>query len=161
VDISVSRVLLWLFVVALGIQIGAGIYETRVIVPLWSSAPPESVVAYNLQALRPESGTRFWIFATPLLGLLGLANLFVAWRSNAGVRAWWLFAAAAVVVVVAVTFIYFVPELMRFAAWREGAGAPIESRVRLWVALNWVRVVVLVAAWLSLLRAFSGGALGE
>jgi hypothetical protein len=72
-----------------------------------------------------------------------------------------LFGAAAVVVVVAATFIYFVPEVVAFAAGSEVAGASIESRVRLWVALNWVRAVVLVAAWLSLLRAFSGGALGE
>jgi hypothetical protein len=44
---SISQIFLWLFVIALGIEIGAGLYETLVVLPLWTSAPPASVTAYH------------------------------------------------------------------------------------------------------------------
>jgi hypothetical protein len=39
-----GSVVLWLLIVLMGLQIGTGLYETRVQVPLWSSAPPQSVL---------------------------------------------------------------------------------------------------------------------
>jgi hypothetical protein len=38
----VPQVLLWLFVINLGIAFGAGIYESRVVVPRWESIPPQT-----------------------------------------------------------------------------------------------------------------------
>jgi hypothetical protein len=67
--VSISVALLWLFVINLGIVVGAGLYENRVVVPQWASAPPHSLLA-------PDSGLRFWAFATTgALTLLTLANL--------------------------------------------------------------------------------------
>jgi hypothetical protein len=43
---SVSQLFLWLFIIVLGIEIGAGLYETLVVLPLWTASPPESVIAY-------------------------------------------------------------------------------------------------------------------
>jgi hypothetical protein len=37
----VPKVLLWLFVVNLGIAFGAGIYESRVVIPQWENIPPQ------------------------------------------------------------------------------------------------------------------------
>ena len=36
----VPRVLFWLFVINLGIALGAGLYESRVVVPRWENIPP-------------------------------------------------------------------------------------------------------------------------
>ena len=110
---SLRGTLLWLLVVAVGIEIGAGIYEARVLVPLWAGAPPDSLLAYNVQELRPAPGQQFWIVSTPLVGLLGLANLVAAWRSRMSKRAWWVAGAGGVVGIVVLTFIYFVPTLRR------------------------------------------------
>ena len=152
----VSYLLLWLLVVAVGIEIGAGLYEARVLVPLWSSAPPESLIHYNLQTLRPMPGQRFWIVSTPLVGLLGLANLVVGWRSTAARRRWWLLGAGGVVVMVVITFVYFVPALMGFEAVRAGADGSLAASVNRWVILNWIRAAIYMASWLCLLHAYHG-----
>lgn len=153
---KISRILLWLLVVCLGIEIGAGIYEARVLVPLWSAAPPGSLVNYNLQALRPNPGANFWIVSTPLVGLLSLANVVAAFRSRGGNRRWWLLGAAVAFLMVVATFVYFVPALQRFEALRQTGPDEIAGQVHRWVVLNWVRAAVYLAAWVSLLRAFGG-----
>ncbi|MGH7315473.1 MAG: hypothetical protein ACREJS_04355 [Candidatus Rokuibacteriota bacterium] len=37
-----TRALLWLFVLNLGIAFGAGIYEARVVIPRWAGQPPSA-----------------------------------------------------------------------------------------------------------------------
>jgi H+/Cl- antiporter ClcA len=67
-----TEILLWLFVINLGIVSGAGLYEARIVVPLWARAPPESLRS-------PDSGRKFWAFVSTIpLTLLSLANLLVA-----------------------------------------------------------------------------------
>lgn len=153
--LSVNHVLLWLLIVTVGIEIGAGIYEALVLVPLWAGDAPASLVAYNLEPLRPNPGQHFWIVSTPLVGLLGLLNLIAAWRSRMTRRQWWLAGAGGIVTIVAVTFLYFVPALMGFEATREGGDATLAASVHRWVLLNWVRAVVYVTSWFCLLYAYS------
>lgn len=89
---SVPTILLWLFVVNLGVVVGAGWYELRVVVPLWGSAPPRSIGV-------PESGLRFWAWAaTGPLTLLTIANLIAAWQAQGAARPWWLFASGLVAI---------------------------------------------------------------
>ncbi|MCA1625539.1 MAG: hypothetical protein LC768_14080 [Acidobacteria bacterium] len=45
-QLSIAQIFLWLFVVTLGIMIGGGLYEQLVVMPLWQTAPPDSVTAY-------------------------------------------------------------------------------------------------------------------
>lgn len=45
-EFSIAQIFLWLFVIALGIELGAGLYETLIVMPLWAGAPPDSVTAY-------------------------------------------------------------------------------------------------------------------
>lgn len=152
---DVGRYALWALVVGLGIQTGAGLFETRVLVPLWASAPPASVVAYNAQPLRPDTGRRFWLLLTPTVGLISLINLVLAWLSRGAQRAWWLGAAATAVAVVAVTFAYFVPVLLWLVRADERPAGQVAAKVRWWVRLNWLRVLALVLAWLAALKALS------
>src|SRR5215203_6900822 len=66
------RILLWLFVINLGTAFGAGIYESRVVVPQWQNTPPQTW---------PNTGLEFWVYVTTVpLTLLTLANLVAAWR---------------------------------------------------------------------------------
>lgn len=75
-----SNVLLSLLVLNLSIAFGAGLYETRIVLPLWFR---KTVLGYevNLTAMHEiETGRRFWGFVTTVpLTLLMLANLVVAW----------------------------------------------------------------------------------
>src|SRR6266516_4070371 len=99
--------LLWLFIIFLGIAFGAGLYESRVVVPIWTSDPPTSLGS-------PDSGHRFWAFVTTgPLTLLTVANLVAALQTQGPARAWWLTAAIVTLVERAATFGYFIPTIIR------------------------------------------------
>jgi len=155
---TIAGISLWLLVIALGIQTGAGLFETRVIVPLWANSPPASVLAYHATAIKADSGRRLWIFLTPATGVIALLNGFAAWHAAEPQRMWWLIASAAGVALVAVTFAYFVPVLLKLANAPGIPPAQLTGMVRSWVFLNWFRFALLLAAWLAALKAFSYGA---
>ncbi len=46
---------LWLFVINLGVAFGAGVYEARVVVPQWAAMPPSQW---------PNTGILFWVYVT-------------------------------------------------------------------------------------------------
>jgi hypothetical protein len=152
-----TAIALWALVIFLGVQTGAGIYETRVVVPLWSSAPPASVAAFLAQPLRPDSGRRLWIFLTPTTAVIAVVNLIVALMSTGPRRPWWIAGAASGVAVLVATFAYFVPVLLSLPRMRELPEGDATAKVKMWVALNYVRAAVLVFAWIASLKAFSYG----
>lgn len=159
---SIAQILLWLFVIALGIEIGAGLYETIVVMPLWTLAPPDSVIAYHQHnAAFPQfalnAGPRFWMIQTPLVGVLAIATLLSGLPTRPEHRKWRIAGAVLAVIVVISTFAWFVPNLMRRLGDDVMAmGRDEVTRVTTWwVRLNWVRVVVYSAAWLAALRALS------
>jgi Domain of unknown function (DUF1772) len=157
-----SRIFLWLFVIFLSLGIGAGMYETLVIWPAEFGAPPQSIWTLSdfwreHANLRPNAGLGFWIFLTPITGLLALVNCIFALRSSGKYRSWLLLASVPTVIVIAITFIYFVPTLgVIWTSQRNGlSGEEVAAKVHMWVMLNWVRTVIMTIAWLFLLRAFS------
>ncbi len=152
---SISRTLLWLFVLNLGIALGAGLYESRIVVPRWLSTSPDSRPHRQAEAARQDdTGRRFWAFVTTgPLTLLTLANLIVAWRAAGAVRAWWLAAAVAALVDRAITFAYFIPTMVRLMRAPDSPeSVAVATR---WANLNHVRHAILLVAWLSALMAFS------
>ena len=94
---SLSRFLLWLFVINLGIAFGAGLYEGRIVLSNWLVSSPDARLHWNAAAAqRDDTGLRFWIFVTTVpLTLLTVANLFAAWRTSEPARGWWLAAGVA------------------------------------------------------------------
>ena len=97
---NVSTALLWLFVINLGIALGAGLYEHRIVTSDWVS-DDGSGGHWNAAAARHDNtGLRFWAYVTTgPLTLLVLANLAAAWttqvRSAPGgsprpVLYWWI-----------------------------------------------------------------------
>lgn len=155
---TIAGIALWLLVIALGIQTGAGLFETRVLVPLWANSPPASVLAYHATAIKADSGRRLWIFLTPVTGVISLLNIFAAWNAAEPQRTWWLIGSIAAVTLIAVTFAYFVPVLLKLANAPNIPPAQLTRMVRSWVLLNWFRFALLLAAWLAALKAFSYGA---
>ncbi len=159
---SFAQLFLWLLVIALGIEIGAGLYETLVVLPLWTSAPPESVTAYyQHNVANPQftlnAGGRFWMFNTPLVGLLALATLLSGLRTRPQHRKWRMAGTILALVVVVSTFAWFVPNIIRLTSKDVMAMSAdqVTNLTKWWVGLNWVRVVLYSAGWLSALRALS------
>lgn len=158
----IGQIIFWLFAIALGIELGAGLYETLVVVPVWSAAIPDSVTAYyQLNVTQPQfalnAGPRFWMFFTPTLGLLSIATLLSARGTNSLHRKWRVAGAGLTLFVVLCTFAWFVPNIIKLLGpdvltmTRED----LASTANAWVNLNWVRVMLGVSAWLLSLRAFS------
>ncbi len=158
---SVPRILLWLFVIVLGIEIGGGLYETLVVMPVWTQSPPDSVLAYyhhnvaNQQFVLNQGG-RFWVFFTPALGLISLATLLSGLKTPPEHRKWRIAATLLALLVVVSTFVWFIPNIIVLLG--EGvtklSGEQITQLTNQWVRLNWVRAAVYSAAWLAGLRAF-------
>ncbi|HJQ38517.1 MAG TPA: hypothetical protein VKB93_15370 [Thermoanaerobaculia bacterium] len=154
---NVTTIALWALVIALGIQVGAGIFETRVLVPLWSSNPPASLTEFYAQPLRPDSGRRMWVILSPMTTLISVVNFVLALMSRTPWRQWWLASAACSLAVMVATFAYFVPALMSFARSAEHPSAMVADQTRRWVILNYLRALVLILGWVAGLKAFASG----
>ncbi|HEX7126600.1 MAG TPA: DUF1772 domain-containing protein [Thermodesulfobacteriota bacterium] len=151
------RLLLWLFVVNLGITFGAGLYEARIVVPEWLAGSPETGYRWDAAAAREaDTGRRFWAFVTTgPLTLLTAANLVAGWRARGTLRRWWVGAALAALADRAFTFSYFIPTMLTLM--RDDT-MPQPEAVRLalqWANLNHLRHAIVLVAWLAALKAFS------
>lgn len=150
-----ATILLWLFVINLGVAFGAGLYEHRVVVPRWIVSSPDAGSHWLAEAVRQDdTGLRFWAFVTTgPLTLLTLANLFAAWRAAAPVRAWWLAAALLALADRLFTFSYFIPTMVGLMG---AADSPESVAVATrWSTLNYLRHAFVLAAWLASLKAFA------
>lgn len=111
--INVPTIILWLFVLNLGIAMGAGLYESRVVMPNWGNLSRETW---------PNTGLLFWAYVTTVpLTLLTLASLWFAWHSAGPERGWWLAAGLVILAERAATFGYFIPGMI---SMQGGAGVP-------------------------------------
>ncbi len=143
----IPRVLLWLFVVDLGIAFGAGIYESRVVVPRWESTPPQTW---------PNTGLDFWVYVTTVpLTLLTLANMVAAWLEQGPRRYWWLGAVAIVVGERIATFSYFIPTMLWLQGTENLPQTEVAATLSQWMLLDYGRHVLTLAGWLAALKAFS------
>ena len=151
----IAKVLLWSFVLNLGVVFGAGVYEARITVARWIGPSPSSGPGWHAdEARRDDTGRRFWAFTTTIpLTLLTLANLWAAWHSSAPVRAWWLVAALAALADRVFTFSYFIPRMIRLL--RVTDSAPARASALQWSRLNHVRNALVLVAWCAALETFS------
>jgi hypothetical protein len=153
----VTKILLWLFVINLGITFGAGLYESIVEFPQWLVHSAESGYRWNAQAARQSNtGLRFWVYVTTVpLTLLTLASLAMAWRAQGPIRGWWLGAALAALADRIFTFTYFVPTMVKLISDETLAQSQAVAMALRWGQLNYLRHVFVLTAWLLALRAFS------
>ena len=148
-----STLLLWLFVINLGIAFGAGLYEHRIVVPDWIAASPNGAHWHGGVARDDDTGRRFWVFVTTVpLTLLTLVNTYAAWQSTGPLRFWWLVAALAAVADRLFTFAYFIPTMVGLTNAPDSPAA-VSAAMR-WSHLNYLRHAVVLVAWLAALRAF-------
>jgi len=153
----IPDMLLWLFVINLGVAFGAGLYEQRIIFPQWFDRSGEPGIRVNSAAMRStDTGRKFWGFVTTVpLTLLTLANLTVAWQSHGARHTWWLGAAVITLVERIATFSYFIPTALRLMREDSSPSAQAGVMASQWMALNNVRAALGLIGWLAALRALS------
>ena len=152
----ITGIVLWLFVINLGIAFGAGLYETRIVVPQWLAYSPESGYRWNAEAARQaDVGLKFWVYVTTVpLTLLTLASLAVAWWTQDVVRNWWLGAATAALVDRGMTFTYFIPTMIKLMRGHTFGESEAAIRALQWVRLGYIRQAANLVAWLAAMTAF-------
>jgi hypothetical protein len=143
---SLNSAFLWLFVINLGVALGAGLYEARVVIPQWANLPPKDW---------PNTGLLFWVYVTTVpLTLLAFANLIAAWLDKSVRRRWWLSAVFIILVERLTTFSYFIPAMINLAR-SDLPDADIATRLSQWLFFNHGRHLLTLAGWLMALKALS------
>lgn len=148
------QIVLWLFVLFLGITFGAGLYEIRVEIPQWLTMTNAGYVWNGAAAKGADPGMRFWAFVSTVpLTLLTLLSLYFSAKSKAPVRRWWMAATHTATLERLMTFFYFIPTMIQLMSADSSPEAV--SRAMLWSSLNYVRLFLILVAWISALKALS------
>jgi len=154
----VTRSVLWLFVIALGLDLGAGIYEARVVVPLWAEGVPGTLASGNPYGrVAVDAGIHFWAYMTSIVAVAAIVTLVSGVLAPPPRRAWQIFSAVAELAAVATTLLYFRPTLVSLFLG-HGAGlstAAVVSSVERWVLWSRGRIVISFLAWCAALRALT------
>ncbi|MFD2569951.1 DUF1772 domain-containing protein [Spirosoma soli] len=152
-----NHILLSLLLLNLSVALGAGLYETRIVIPLWFSKLATSVYRVNVDAMRDiDTGRKFWAFTTTIpLTLITLANLVMAWQSNQPMRDWWIAAVVVTCIERVSTFSFFIPTALKLQKADQLSSAQVTRSVSLWIVLNYVRNALTLIAWILALRALS------
>ena len=136
---------------AFAIVIGGAVYEHLNVVPVWAAAPPVSLSMFQgPHGLKPEL---FWMVIHPVTLLLFVLTLAFHWRSARKKHI--VIVLLSYVLILAITSVYFVPELISIlqTAVASTADAALTERAGRWEGLSLVRLGVLVVLSLVL---FSG-----
>ncbi len=153
---SFASLTLWLFVIGTSLILGAGLYETLVVVPFWSVGAPASLAEGNpLLQVHKRAGQVVWQYFTPVLGLITLLAMLTSFGTPPAHRAWRLAATGLMLLVSIATLVYFRPVLIGMLI-NHGAGLTPEAlaaEARRWVALDWVRDIAVAASLAMGVRA--------
>lgn len=148
------RAELWLLItlVAYLLMNGAQIFETAVLVPKWTSAPPDSFVL--LKSPYGVNLKTFWIIAHSLHEITFLLAIVFCWKLDIRNPLLILFAIHFAVRVW--TLSYFAPNVIEFQVIANGATAPgdLLDRTTLWRNLNYLRVGVFMAVNAGLIPVY-------
>lgn len=144
---NLKEALLWLFVINLGIAVGAGLYEGRVVIPEFAGSPPQTW---------PNTGLMFWVYMTTVpLTLLTLANAIAAWTTRGPRRLWYIIAITIIIVERVATFSYFIPTMAGLMGAEGLPQGEIDAALSQWMLLDHGRHVLTFAGWLAALKTLS------
>jgi len=146
-----TRIVLWLLVINLGIACGAGLYESRIIIAPWIAAARRGD-----DARLADVGREFWAFVTTIpLTLLTLISLASAWGGSGASTQWWLVAAGLTLIERTMTFGYFIPVMLTLQRQQGPPLSQTKATAIRWAALNHLRTALTCSAWIAALRALS------
>ena len=151
----IRTLLLILGCISFIVVMGAAVYEHAAVVPSWTKAVPGSLTMFQGEyAVRPWN---FWIPIHPTTVTLLLMGLIANWRTPR--RNYVIAGLGGYLLVLAITFSYFVPELLVLVVntpYSPTVDAELTRRANLWEALSLVRLgfifVVAVVLLLGLSR---------
>jgi hypothetical protein len=153
--IIMIRTLLLIFgCISFIIVIGGATYEHAAVVPVWTSAVPASISMFQGEyGLTPWN---FWVPVHPVAITLLTLGLIANWRSER--RNYILTTLVGYLVILAITFVYFVPELLAIVVetpYSATIDTGLTRRANLWEILSLVRLGGLLVLAVTLLLGLS------
>ena len=145
---TLDCVFLSVFLLFVSVGMGAGLYEARVVYPNWARVIARDA-GREADFLRPGgSGAAILAVYSPAALLLAVVNGYLAWQQVGIVRQVWLAASLIIIIKSVVTYVYFVPTMMRRFEHAAGIEPIILRRmVSVWTALSPLRAVAEFIAW--------------
>ena len=136
--------------------IGGAVYEHAAMVPVWTKAIPASLTMFQGEyAIAPAV---FWRAIHPVTMLLFVAALALNWKTAR--RFYIVFPIAGYALVLAITFVYFVPELLELTqtAYAPTIDAALTARGCTWEFYSLLRLAFLFVLAITLLFGLSKSA---
>jgi hypothetical protein len=131
----------WLLILlcfSMAAAIGGGLYESIVLIPLWSKSPPSS-----FSIIQPGTGVplqQFWVPVHAAITLFLILALVLTWR-DLTVRRLLLVALVAYIVMRVWSGLFFIPEMLAFQKipLDSPPSAELSARVARWTFWTWFR----------------------
>jgi hypothetical protein len=149
-----AHYVLFAYVVVLGIEVGAGLFTSVVVFPVWT-ASPEVVIGWKPTMPYFMEEGNFFMFASPTTTVLAVSVLVMSRRLPVAVRPWARWSALIFIAMAIATTAYFVPVQFRMQG-DAGARLPraeLAAMLQRFVALNWGRQVLIVGALVAAVHA--------
>lgn len=158
---SLTRVFLWISVLAWGPLLGAKVFDLVVLAGAWSASPPDSLRLLPYSSDYPVDTGEFFIPSSAALLFSTFGALVSGWRTPLKYRALLAVSAVAIFATLVLTVLYFWP--LNAALWAYASQSPkatqsaaeISQMARTWVTLDWVRVAIAVFGFVAAIRAIS------
>ncbi|PYS99172.1 MAG: hypothetical protein DMF63_13985 [Acidobacteria bacterium] len=149
----IRTLLLILGCISFIIVIGGATYEHAAVVPVWTSAVPASL--HMFQGEYGLAAWNFWIPVHPITMVLLLTGLIANWGTER--RNYVLVTILGYAGVLAVTFVYFVPELMSLvqSSYSATIDPDLTRRALTWQSASLVRLGSLIVMAIILLLGLS------
>jgi hypothetical protein len=137
---------------SLAAALGGGLYESIVLIPLWSKSPP---VSFSI--IQPGTGVplqRFWIPVHAAITLFLIVALVLTWREMT-VRRLLLVALGSYIVMRVWSGVFFIPEMLAFQKipLEAALSAALSARVARWTFWTWFREPLDIISFLCALLA--------
>jgi Domain of unknown function (DUF1772) len=156
-----TRVFLWVSVLAWGIGVGAKLYDLRVVAGAWSAAPPESLTLLPYGPRFPVDPGKFFMPTSVATVVAAFGALFSGWKTPFGYRAWLWLSAVLILAVWVFTVVVFWPSNAALFAAAFGSANGVRDKAELmrlthqWITRDWWRVAMMGAGFISAVRAIS------
>ncbi|MBL7920369.1 MAG: DUF1772 domain-containing protein [Bacteroidia bacterium] len=148
-----SDISLQLFLMFLGIAFGAGIYEARVVLPLWFNKINGKYSANYENLAEIDSGRKFWGFITTVpLTILTIINIVLAAQSAEQISILWLTASLIVLAERIMTFSFFIPTIIKLQRNKNIPDEVVNKKIPLWINMNYLRNILMLVSWILILQ---------
>lgn len=148
---------LWMSALGWGIALGAKLFDLIVVTGAWSAAPPKSLAFLPYGPRFRVNPVHFFLPVSLVVVTGAIGALIAGWGTAPEYRFWLWCSASPVAGLWLITVPVMWPLNAALCAARRAADTAMPTEVirmvRRWVILDWLRVVMVAAAFVSAIRA--------